>query len=259
LTYAFEELLFSLIPMGTHRIPAGSIVSANKSAVHGLIMMKRLHVLGLFLASIMMGPAGELKPIPLPKPEFVGGKSLMEAISLRKSTREFGPDRLALKTLGEILWAGFGINRPNDARRTAPSAMNSQEVDLYLALPEALYVYEPKEHRLAPVLEGDFRGQTGQTFSKDAAAVIIYVADLSRLSKAKPETRLFYAGIDTGAISQNVYLYCASRDLATVVYDLNREPLAKAMKLNPSQQIILAQAVGYPKTILPDGEKNQQK
>jgi len=114
-------------------------------------------------------------------------------------------------------------------------------------LPEGLYVYEPKEHRLNPVLAGDFRGKTGQTFATNAAAVVIFVADFSRLAKAKPETRLFYSGIDTGAISQNIYLFCAANDLATVVYDLNREPLARAMELKPTQQVILAQALGHTK------------
>ena len=134
--------------------------------------------------------------------------------------------------------------------------MNSQEVDLYVALVDGLYLYDAKAHQLNPVLAGDFRGKTGQTFSTNAAAVVIYVADLSRLEKAKPETRLFYSGIDTGAISQNIYLFCAANDLATVVYDLNREPLARAMELKPTQQVILAQAVGHPKpTAVPPDQK----
>jgi nitroreductase len=195
----------------------------------------------------MLGLGEELKPISLPKPELSGGKTLMEAVQLRRTTREFGPEKLSAKELSGALWAGFGINRPEEGRRTAPSAMNSQEVDLYVALAEGLYVYEPKAHQLNPVLAGDFRGTTGQTFATNAAAVVIFVADFSRLAKSKPETRLFYSGIDTGAISQNIYLFCAANDLATVVYDLNREPLARAMELKPAQQIILAQAMGHPK------------
>jgi nitroreductase len=215
--------------------------------VRGLSVLKVLHVLSLFLVSSMLVIGEELKPISLPRPELSGGKTFMEAILLRRTIREFGPEKLSPQELGGVLWAGFGINRPSDGRRTAPSAMNSQEVDLYVALAEGLYVYEPKEHQLNPVLAGDFRGKTGQTFATNAAAVVIFVADFTRLAKAKPETRLFYSGIDTGAISQNIYLFCAANDLATVVYDLNREPLAWAMELKPSQEVILAQALGHPK------------
>ena len=247
LPYAFVNLLVSLCPMETFTKTAhSSLKLANKTA-KGLSVLRLLHVLVLFLSSIMLGVGDELKPISLPKPELGGGKTLMEAIQLRRSTREFGPEKLSAKELGGVLWSGFGINRPDEGRRTAPSAMNSQEVDLYVALVDGLYLYDAKAHQLNPVLAGDFRGKTGQTFSTNAAAVVIYVADLSRLAKAKPETRLFYSGIDTGAISQNIYLFCAANDLATVVYDLNREPLARAMGLKPEQQVILAQAVGHPK------------
>lgn len=126
--------------------------------------------------------------------------------------------------------------------------MNSQEVDLYVALPGGLYVYEAKPHQLKPVLDKDLRAKTsGQPFATNAPVVLIFVADLPRLTRANPDQRPFYAGIDTGYISQNIYLYCASEGLATVVYDLDRAPLAAAMKLRPEQRIILAQAVGYPK------------
>jgi len=210
-------------------------------------VLKLMHVMFVFLGGIMLGLGDELKPISLPKPDLKGGRSLMEAVQLRRSTREFGAMKLSAGEMSGVLWAGFGINRPEDGRRTAPSAMNSQEVDLYVALAEGLYIYDPKAHQLNPVLAGDFRGKTGQTFSTNAAAVVIFVADYSRLDKAKPEMRFFYSGIETGAISQNIYLFCAANDLATVVYDLNRESLARAMELKPTQQVILAQAVGHPK------------
>jgi len=192
--------------------------------------------------------AEELKPIPLPAPQTEGGKPLMQALKQRQTIRDLKADKLPAQVLANLLWAGFGINRPGSGHRTAPSAMNSQEVDIYVALPEGLYVYEAKPHQLKPVLREDLRGKTsGQPFAKAAPVVLVYVADLPRLTKAKPEQRAFYAGIDTGCISQNIYLYCASEGLATVVYDLDRPPLAAAMKLRPEQKIILAQAVGYPK------------
>jgi nitroreductase len=192
--------------------------------------------------------AAELKPILLPAPQTEGGKPLMQALEQRRTIRELKPDKLPRQVLANLLWAGFGINRPGNGHRTAPSAMNSQEVDLYLALPEGLYIYEAKPHQLKPVLGKDLRAKTsGQPFATNAPAVLIFVADLPRLTKAKPEQREFYAAVDTGFISQNIYLYCASEGLATVVYALDRTPLAAAMQLRPEQRIILAQAVGYPK------------
>jgi len=192
--------------------------------------------------------AEELKPVPLPAPETEGGRPLMQALKQRRTIRELKPDKLPAQVLANLLWAGFGVNRPDNGHRTAPSAMNSQEVDLYVALPAGLYLYEAKPHQLKPVLGKDLRAKTSrQPFATNAPVVLIFVADLPRLAKAKPERRKFYAAIDTGSISQNIYLYCASAGLATVVYDLDRPPLAAAMNLRPEQQVILAQAVGYPK------------
>jgi nitroreductase len=198
--------------------------------------------------SVTAPNAEDLKPIPLPAPQTQGGKPLMEALQQRRTTREILPYKLPMQVLGNLLWAGFGINRPESGQRTAPSAMNSQEVALYVALPEGLYVYEAKPHQLKPVLDKDLRARTSsQAFATNAPVVLVYVAELPRLSRANPDQRPFYAGIDTGCISQNIYLYCASEGLATVVYELDRAPLAAAMNLRPEQRIILAQAIGYPK------------
>jgi nitroreductase len=173
----------------------------------------------------------------------------MEALRQRHTTREFKPEKLSPRLLGNLLWAAFGINRPQTGQRTAPSAMNSQEVEIYTALPEGLFVYDAKSHQLQPVLAEDVRSKAGGQDSFGIAPItLIYVADLPKLAKATPETRPFYAGFDAGCICQNVYLYCASEGLATVVHDLDRKRLAEAMKLRPDQQIILAQAVGFPKT-----------
>ncbi len=203
--------------------------------------------LALVLGSSAL-PGQDLKPISLPPPQTQGGRPLMETLKLRRSTREFKRADLSDQGLANLLWAGFGINRPETGHRTAPSAMNSQEVDLYVALPRGLYVYEPKANELKPVSGEDLRAKTnGQPSIKDAPVVLIYVADLSRLTKASQEARPFYAEFSAGCISQNVYLYCASAGLATFVYELNRPPLAAAMKLKAEQRIILAQAVGFPK------------
>ena len=193
--------------------------------------------------------ADELKPLLLPAANMTGGRPLMDVLRSRQTGREFKPDKLPPQMLANLLWAAFGVNRPQTGQRTAPSAMNSQEVDVYAATSEGLFLYEAAAQRLKPLLSEDLRPKAGgQPGFKEAAVTLIYVADLSRLTKAKPETRPFYAGFDAGCICQNVYLFCASEGLATVVHDLDRVPLATAMKLRSDQQIILAQEVGYPKS-----------
>lgn len=200
-------------------------------------------VLGLGFAL----PGEELKPVRLPAAQTEGGKPLMQALKERRTTREFKPGKLPDQVLANLLWAGFGINRPGNGYRTAPSAMNSQEVDLYVALAEGLYLYDAVANELKPISAEDLRTKTnGQPFIRNAGAVLVFVADLSRLTKAKEEMKPYYADFDAGCICQNVYLYCASAGLATVVYDLDRAPLAAAMNLKSSQRIVFAQAVGFP-------------
>ena len=189
------------------------------------------------------------KPVPLPKPQTGGGKPLMQALKDRNSSRSFRAEKLPLQVLSNLLWAASGINRPDSGKRTAPSARNWQEIDIYVAFAEGLYLYEAKGHLLQPVLPDDIRGLTGvQAFVKEAPVNLVYVADTSRMSGASPEDRDLYAGADTGFISENVYLFCASEGLATVVRgSIDRPTLARAMKLRPDQKIMLGQTIGYPK------------
>ena len=216
--------------------------------------MKRLSTLFLsllwfvLLIAPALGAGQEMKPLELPKPQTDGGRPLMQVLRDRHSTREFKPDKLPLQVLSNLLWAGFGINRP-DGHRTAPSAMNWQEVDIYVALPEGFYLYDAKAHRLMPILAEDIRGATGgQDFVKGAPLNLVYVADLARTKDAGAEEKNFYSSVDVGFISQNVYLFCASEGLATVVRGtVDRPALAKLIKLCPEQRIIVAQTVGYPK------------
>ena len=172
----------------------------------------------------------------------------MEVLKARQSQRDFSTKPLELQVLSDLLWAAFGINRPGNDHRTAPSAMNSQEIDVYVVLADGVFVYNAKAHRLDPVAAGDRRRETGrQDFVKVAPVALVFVADLARMVKAKPEIREPYAWVDTGFISQNVYLYCASAGLATVVHELgDRRPLAESLKLRTDQKVILAQSVGYP-------------
>lgn len=186
--------------------------------------------------------------IPLPKPVTTGGKPLMQALAERKSTREFSAQKLPPQVLSNLLWAAYGINRP-DGRRTAPSANNRQTVDLYVTLPEGVYLYQPKEHRLDLVAAGDHRAAAGvQDFVGGAALNLLYVADYAKMGSTAAEDKLLYAAAETGFVGQNVYLFCASEGLAAVVRAMvRRDELGKILKLRPEQKIMLAQTVGYPK------------
>jgi nitroreductase len=193
--------------------------------------------------------ADEPKPIPLPKPQTDGGRPLMQALRDRKSSREFSPEKLSPQVLSDLLWAAFGVNRPDSGKRTAPSARNWQEIDIYVATAEGLYLFDAKPHQLKQVLTEDIRAMLGhQPFVKEAAVNLIYVADFSKMGTVSDEEKEFYSAAHTGFIAQNVYLFCASEGLATVVRALiDRPALAKAMKLRSDQRITLSQTVGYPK------------
>jgi len=186
--------------------------------------------------------------IVLPPAQQRGGMPLMEALKLRHSTREFSAREVPLAVLSNLLWAAFGINRAQGHKRTAPSAHDWEEMDVYAATAGGLYVYDAKAHALKHVLSRDLRAQTGvQPYVGAAPLNLVYVADLSRMTEASPEDKQWYSGPDAGFVAQNVYLFCASEGLATVVRGLvDRPALAKAMGLRPEQQIVLAQSVGYP-------------
>jgi SagB-type dehydrogenase family enzyme len=192
--------------------------------------------------------AQEIKAIKLLAVETWAGKSLMQALKERKTSREFSNKQLPLQVISDLLWAASGINRKESNGRTAPTAMDCQEIDVYVAMESGLYLYEPVKNMLIQITAQDIRAATGkQEFVKDAPVNLIYVVDLSKAIKMGAQVE-FYAACDTGFISQNVYLYCASAGLSTVVRGwFDQAELAKAMKLKPNQKIMLAQTVGYPK------------
>jgi nitroreductase len=203
----------------------------------------------LTLASGVAAIGQELSAIKLPAPQTEGGKPLMQALKLRQSAREFGAEKLPLQVVSNLLWAAWGINRP-DGHRTAPSASNKQEIDVYVTLPDGAYVYDAKANALNPVSAGDLRAATGtQPFPATAALNLVYVADTSKVARpATDPQQAMNIGADAGFISANAYLYCASEGLATVVRaSVDKPALAKALKLKDTQVIVLAQSVGYPK------------
>ena len=193
--------------------------------------------------------AAQVQTIALPKPQTDGGRPLMQALKARHSTREYSDQKLSQQTLSNLLWAAWGINRPDSGKRTAPSARNWQEIDVYVILPEATYVYDAKAHALKPVVAKDLRPIAGtQDYPKTAPVNLLYVADLSKITKGNAESKAFYSAADAGFIAQNVYLFCASEGLGTVVRGLiDRPALAKALGLKPQHKVLLGQTVGYPK------------
>jgi SagB-type dehydrogenase family enzyme len=185
---------------------------------------------------------------PLLPPQIDTGHLLLRLLRDRKSSREFDPRPLPDPVLSELLWAANGVNRPEDGRRTAPSACNWQEIDVYVTSAEGAYRYDAFAHALDPVSPQDLRKQTGgQDFVATAPLNLVFIADLSRISGVPQERAELLAAEDASFVSQNVYLYCAAAGLATVVRaTIDREALAKALGLREDQRIILAQTVGYP-------------
>jgi SagB-type dehydrogenase family enzyme len=187
--------------------------------------------------------------IDLPPPALSSPATLAQALAGRHSDRDFRPNPLPPSVLSSLLWSAYGINRRVSGGRTAPSAHNWQEIDVYAVLPDGAYRYDAVAHRLLRVAAEDLRGLTGsQDFVADAPLNLVYAADFARMREATPEERTFLAGADAGCIAQNVYLFCAGAGLATVVRGLiDRQRLARALALTTSQRIALAQSVGYPR------------
>ncbi|MFB0519830.1 MAG: SagB/ThcOx family dehydrogenase [Desulfatiglandales bacterium] len=206
-------------------------------------------VLALVLICPPLSPAQEIKSIQLLKPQMDGGRPLMQVLKDRSSSRAFSSEKLPLQVLSNMLWAAFGVNRPDSGKRTAPSAKDRQEIDIYVATADGLYLYNAKAHKLELILAKDIRAMTGvQEFVGKAPVNLIYVADFTRMGERPEDEKVFYSAANTGFISQNVYLYCASEGLATVVRGwVDRPALAKVIGLRPDQRITLAQTVGYPK------------
>jgi SagB-type dehydrogenase family enzyme len=212
--------------------------------------MKRVYLFAVLFILVLSehGLAQDsLATFQLLKPDTAGGKPLMQALKERKTSRSFSDRKLPDQVLSNLLWAAFGVNRP-DGHRTAPSARNWQEIDVYVATADGLFLYEARSHSLKRVLTDDLRAATGaQDFVRSAPVNLIYVANLDKVSARSSDERDLFVGADCGFIAQNVYLYCASEGLSTVVRGMvDREKLAKAMKLRSSQEILLAQTVGYP-------------
>jgi len=184
--------------------------------------------------------AGELEPIQLPAPQTSGGMPLLEALAQRRTTRAFRDQPLDPQTLSNLLWAAFGVNRPRSVKpglgRTAPSAMNSQDIELDVVLAQGAYVYDAEHNLLRPLRSGDLRAKISPAPAAHAAVTIVYVAP------AKDD----FAQVDVGFIGQNVYLFAASQDLNAWFYTFHAEDVAAVLGLPADRRPLYGQSVGYP-------------
>jgi len=209
------------------------------------------------------GASTGMAPVRLPTPADEGGISVFKALEQRRTTRQISAAPLPLQLLSNLLWAACGVNRmlgPFGAPgRTAASASNSQEIDIYVALEKGIYLYEAADCRLLPVHEGDLRaaaltpGQQG--IDGRAPVQLIYVADIHRLSHTAgfeepglhdPEVQKSYYYVDTGLIAGNVHLFAAAHGLAAWFHNCDRSALALALGLRAEQRVLFAQSIGYP-------------
>ncbi len=205
-----------------------------------------------------------MKAIPLPSPAMDNGMSVSAALGLRRTVREFSPGELPRQLMSNLLWSAFGVNRKSGPfgapGRTAASASNSQEIDLYVGLKQGVFLYDANNHLLAPVIDGDLRslaltpGQRG--VDANAPVHLIYAADIHRLTDTKgfqepglhdPEVQKSYYFVDTGLIAGNVYLFCAAHGLAAWFHNCDKAGIAVQLGLRPEQHVLFVQSVGYPK------------
>jgi nitroreductase len=207
--------------------------------------MKRL--VYLLVAALMTGSAVG-QDMVLPPPQKAGGMPLMEALAKRSTSRVFDSKDLTEQQLSSLLWASFGINRP-DGKRTAPSANNKQATDVYVLMKQGAFIYDATSNKLTRIPGEDIRSLGGtQAFSTNAPAILVFVADLAKMGDGNEEGKRNLAYINVGYISQNTYLYCASEGLVTGARaSVDRKALGMRLNLRPSQLIVLAQSVGYPK------------
>lgn len=188
------------------------------------------------------------KVIKLPNPNLKRAGTVMKALSDRHSTREYAAKSLSLSDLSDLLWAANGVNRKDSGKRTAPSALNKQDVDVYVVLPDGSYLYDAKNHQLNLVSEGDHRAAVagGQAFVKAAPVSLVLISDIARFGDAKNVRNQLMGAMDAGIVSQNISLFCSSANLATVPRaSMDMDQLKKALKLKDSQIPMMNHPIGY--------------
>jgi SagB-type dehydrogenase family enzyme len=213
--------------------------------------MKKYIIYFVFLVSTQILSAQSPSTITLNTPDTIRGLSMMKALSIRASVRNFDTTSLKLQDLSDLLWAANGVNRPGEGKRTAPSAQNAQDVDVYVFLKSGTYLYNASKHILNLVAEGDNRNLFPGRSSEDAAVppvVCLLVSDVSKFKFGEDSLRLVWAAEDAGIVSQNISLFCASVGLVTrPKAGMNQQELRNFLKLKPSQHLMLNHPVSYKK------------
>lgn len=207
--------------------------------------MRKILLLSLMSCMMLGIRAQDLKTLKLNKPDVKRGVPVMTAFEKRQSVREYSDKKIDMQDLSDLLWAANGINRPEAGKRTAPTAMNRQEIDVYVCLPEAAYLYDAKEHALIPIAKGDFRSAVAgpQGFVTAAPVGLVIVADLSKFNGD-----VLMPAVDAGIVSQNISLFCAGCGLVTVPRaTMDQAKLKVALKLKDSQRPLMNHPVGYAK------------
>lgn len=208
--------------------------------------MKLFLLIGLIMTTAVLAQNAE--PIALKQPNLKRGIPVMQALSLRKSTREFVSKPLDIQDLSDLLWAANGINRPDEGKRTAPSAINAQDIDIYVLMETAAYLYNPEKNILEHVADGDFRKLAAdrQETIADAPLFLLLVSETARFQRGDDDQKMTWAGEDAGIVSQNISIFCASENLATVVRAImDRDGLRKALNLKDTQKLMLNHPVSY--------------
>jgi SagB-type dehydrogenase family enzyme len=217
----------------------GKLYLTNKNIKH----MKKLALLILLAISVNLSA----QDIALPKPVTTGGRPLMEALNARRTERVFADKDFSNAQLSNLLWAANGINRPESEKRTAPTASNNQEIDIYVFLKTGVYLYDAKSNKLLLKTKGDHRKEVStQPFVETAPVVLVFTADFDKMKRYPEEGRVYYSAVDAGYVSQNVYLYAASEGLSTVVLGMiKKDELAKLLNLK-NGKVLLGQPIGFP-------------
>ena len=208
--------------------------------------MRKVSFILTVLLFITAMHAQDLKKIQLNNPDKNRGSSVMKALSNRRSDRTYADKALSLQDLSDLLWAANGINRP-DGKRTAPSALNKQDIDIYVIMKEGAYLYDAKSNSLQPIAKGDHRGAVagGQDFVKTAPVSLVLVSDLSRFGKITDHVKLM-AAVDAGCVSQNINIFCSAVGLATVPRaSMDLHALKQILKLTENQLPLMNNPVGY--------------
>jgi SagB-type dehydrogenase family enzyme len=213
----------------------------------------------LMFVSPQLSVAQDAKVIKLPPPQTQGGKPLMQALKERKSTRgNFGPEeKLSMQTLSNLLWAADGVNRPGTPPHfTAPSAVDWQNIDIYVATADGVFLYDAVQNALKVIVDKDVRASSGleggggmkQDFAKTAPVSLVYVANLAKtkaMNYGGESVGLWWTAVGVGAIAQNVYLYCASENLACIVRAMvDGAKITEVFKLSPDQKVMLTSTIG---------------